>query len=200
MSILENERRLFKTIINIFYKDKLNEMSQGLHILCGSISKKDGPSATAIICASIFSRLTGIPIRHDVACTGEMNFIDGSITKIGGLSSKCEGAILAGVKIIVICEENEEDLDSLIRKERDEIKLIQKSSSMRNMDLSPIFGMGMGMSNESFNIDNELDRDQILKNKYKHKKYKSLDIFIIQNIYQLLDIILTEPIELNRYM
>ncbi len=187
------------------YKDKLNEMSQGLHILCGSISKKDGPSATAIICASIFSRLTGIPIRHDVACTGEMNFIDGSITKIGGLSSKCEGAILAGVKIVVICEENEEDLDSLIRKEKEEIKLIQKSSSMRNMDLSPIFGMGMGMgmgnnTDEEWILEDSVDRDEVLKNKYRCKKYKSLDVFVIQNIYELLDIILTEPIELNRYM
>lgn len=177
------------------YKDKMKDWSQGLHILCGSISKKDGPSATAIICASIFSRLTGISIRNDIAATGEMNFIDGNITKIGGLSSKCEGAILAGIKAVVICEENEEDLDSLIRKEREEVKLLQRSSSMRTMDLSPIFDSSTPIS--KFDDVNHYEE---LKKKYKCKSYKSLDVFVIKTIYELLDILLVDKIELNRYM
>ncbi len=176
------------------YKDKMKECSHGLHILCGSISKKDGPSATAIICASIFSRLTGIAIRNDIAATGEMNFIDGNITKIGGLSSKCEGAILAGIRAVVICEENEEDLDSLIRKEREEVKLLQRSSSMRQMDLSPIFEM-----NTSEHLAQESKYEE-LKKTYKWKKYKTLDVFVIKTIYELLDIVLVDKIELNRYM
>ena len=114
--------------------------------------------------------------------------------KIGGLSSKCEGAILAGIRAVVICEENEEDLDSLIRKEREEVKLLQRSSSMRHMDLSPIFEM-----NTSEYLSQESKYEE-LKQKYKWKKYKTLDVFVIKTIYELLDIVLVDKIELNRYM
>ncbi len=174
------------------YKNKLKDINQGLHVHCGSISKKDGPSATAIITCSIFSRLTGISIRNDVASTGEADSM-GNITKIGGLYSKLEGAILAGINTVVICEENEEDLDSIIRKESEQIKLIQRSSSMKDMDLSPVL-------NDHYKYYDSNNRDEELKKKYRHKRYKNLDVFIVSKIQHLLDIVLTEKIEFNDYL
>ncbi len=176
-------------------KEELKNINKGLHVLAGSISQKDGPSATGIIAVSIFSRLMNIAVKNDIASTGEADFL-GNLTKIGGLHSKLEGAMKCGIRAVVICRENEEDLDSLIRKEKDERRLLQRSSSMKCMDLTPVIGR---MGSESFSYM-EIDEESYLKNKYTCKRYKMLDVYVVDTIYDLLDIVLVEKVELNRYM
>ncbi len=70
---------------------------------------KDGPSAGIAMVTAIVSVLTGIPVRHDVAMTGEVT-LRGRVLPIGGLKEKLLAAVRAGIKTVIIPEENEKDL------------------------------------------------------------------------------------------
>ena len=83
---------------------KLNKTELSVHCPAGA-TPKDGPSAGAAFTTAIISALTGIPVRRDVAMTGEINS-RGEVTAIGGLREKLEGALNAGVKTVLIPKEN----------------------------------------------------------------------------------------------
>ena len=70
---------------------------------------KDGPSAGVAMCTSIVSVLTGIPVRRDVAMTGEIS-LRGRVLPIGGLKEKLLAALRGGLKTVLIPKENEKDL------------------------------------------------------------------------------------------
>src|SRR6202008_4419067 len=70
---------------------------------------KDGPSAGVAMVTTIVSVLTGIPVRRDVAMTGEVT-VRGRVLPIGGLKEKLLAALRAGIKTVVIPSENEKDL------------------------------------------------------------------------------------------
>src|SRR4029077_4495309 len=70
---------------------------------------KDGPSAGVGMAVSIISVLTQIPVRRDVAMTGEVT-LRGRVLPIGGLKEKLLAALRAGIKTVVIPEENVKDL------------------------------------------------------------------------------------------
>lgn len=70
---------------------------------------KDGPSAGVAMTVAIVSVLTGIPIRRDVAMTGEVT-LRGRVLPIGGLKEKLLAALRAGIKTVIIPSENEKDL------------------------------------------------------------------------------------------
>jgi ATP-dependent Lon protease len=70
---------------------------------------KDGPSAGVAMCTSIVSVLTGIPIRKDVAMTGEIT-LRGRVLPIGGLKEKLLAALRGGIKTVIIPKDNEKDL------------------------------------------------------------------------------------------
>lgn len=70
---------------------------------------KDGPSAGAAMVTAIISTLTGIPIRRDLAMTGEIN-LRGNVTAIGGLKEKLLAALRGGIKTVLIPADNEKDL------------------------------------------------------------------------------------------
>ncbi|HEY8571212.1 endopeptidase La [Phenylobacterium sp.] len=79
-----------------------------IHVPDGA-TPKDGPSAGAAMATAIVSVLTGIPIRADIAMTGEVT-LRGRVTAIGGLKEKLLSALRSGVKTVLIPEENEKDL------------------------------------------------------------------------------------------
>jgi ATP-dependent Lon protease len=70
---------------------------------------KDGPSAGVAMCTTIVSVLTGIPVRKDVAMTGEIT-LRGRVLPIGGLKEKLLAALRGGIKTVLIPKENEKDL------------------------------------------------------------------------------------------
>src|SRR5499433_3734065 len=70
---------------------------------------KDGPSAGVAMVTSIVSVLTGIPVKRDVAMTGEVT-LRGRVLPIGGLKEKLLAALRAGIKTVLIPSENEKDL------------------------------------------------------------------------------------------
>ncbi|MDB5567422.1 MAG: Lon-A peptidase, partial [Tardiphaga sp.] len=73
---------------------------------------KDGPSAGVAMATTIVSVLTGIPIRHDVAMTGEIT-LRGRILPIGGLKEKLLAAARGGIKTVLIPEDNAKDLTEI---------------------------------------------------------------------------------------
>ena len=73
---------------------------------------KDGPSAGVAICVCVISALTGIPVRRDVAMTGEIS-LRGRVMPIGGLREKTMAAMRTGIKTVIIPKDNEKDLEEI---------------------------------------------------------------------------------------
>jgi ATP-dependent Lon protease len=73
---------------------------------------KDGPSAGVAMATAIISVMTGIPVRHDVAMTGEIT-LRGRVLPIGGLKEKLLAAARGGIKTVLIPEDNAKDLTEI---------------------------------------------------------------------------------------
>jgi ATP-dependent Lon protease len=82
-----------------------------VHALEGAVPK-DGPSAGLALCAVILSALAGIPVRRDIAITGEIS-LHGKALPIGGLREKLLGARRGGIRLVMIPEENRKDLQDI---------------------------------------------------------------------------------------
>ena len=87
---------------------------------------KDGPSAGVAMATSIVSVLTGIPVRRDVAMTGEIT-LRGRVLPIGGLKEKLLAALRAGITTVFIPKENEKDLAEIPDNVKKGLKLIPVS-------------------------------------------------------------------------
>ncbi len=79
-----------------------------IHVPEGA-TPKDGPSAGISMCTALVSVLTNIPVRSDVAMTGEIT-LRGEVLPIGGLKEKLLAALRGGIKIVLIPHENQRDL------------------------------------------------------------------------------------------
>lgn len=107
-----------------FHKDK----DIHIHVPEGAIPK-DGPSAGITMATAVISSLTNKPVRRDIAMTGEIT-LRGKVLPIGGLKEKSMAAYRAGIRTVIIPEENTADIDDIPKEIRDEITFIP----VNNMD------------------------------------------------------------------
>ncbi len=87
---------------------------------------KDGPSAGIAMVTSIVSVLTQIPVRKDIAMTGEVT-LRGNVLPIGGLKEKLLAALRGGIKTVLIPQENEKDLAEIPDNVKEGMKIIPVS-------------------------------------------------------------------------
>ncbi len=93
-----------------------------IHVPDGA-TPKDGPSAGAALTTAFVSALTGIPVRADVAMTGEIT-LRGEVTAIGGLKEKLLAALRGGIKTVLIPEENAKDLQDIPANVKNGLEII----------------------------------------------------------------------------
>ena len=92
-----------------------------IHVPAGAIPK-DGPSAGITMATAVVSCLSGRSIRHDIAMTGEVT-LSGRVLPIGGVKEKVLGAIRAGVRRVVLPQENVDEFDELPDEIREQIEV-----------------------------------------------------------------------------
>jgi len=105
-------------ISDTFYKTK----DIHIHVPQGAVPK-DGPSAGITIATAVASALSEIPVRRDVAMTGEVT-LRGRVLPIGGLKEKSLAAYRAGIKTVIIPEDNKKDIDDIPEEIRNEMSFI----------------------------------------------------------------------------
>ena len=93
-----------------------------IHVPDGA-TPKDGPSAGAAMTTAFVSALTGIPVRGDVAMTGEIT-LRGEVTAIGGLKEKLLAALRGGIRTVLIPEENAKDLQDIPENVKNGLEII----------------------------------------------------------------------------
>lgn len=101
-----------------FYKTK----DLHIHVPEGAVPK-DGPSAGVTMTTSLVSALSGIPVRHDIAMTGEIT-LTGRVLAIGGLREKSTAAYTMGIRTLLIPKDNMRDIPELDKVVREEVTFI----------------------------------------------------------------------------
>ena len=102
--------------------DFLQKLDVHLHVPDGA-TPKDGPSAGAAMTTALVSALTKVPVRADVAMTGEIT-LRGKVTAIGGLKEKLLAALRGGIRTVIIPEENRKDLADIPKSVTDQIDIV----------------------------------------------------------------------------
>ncbi len=104
-------------------KDELFEKRDiHIHVPDGA-TPKDGPSAGIAMTTAFVSALSGIPVKSDVAMTGEIT-LRGEVTAIGGLKEKLLAALRGGVKTVLIPEENVKDLQEIPESAKNNLEIV----------------------------------------------------------------------------
>ncbi len=117
--------------------DVLDSLDLHIHFPSGA-TPKDGPSAGVAIATSLVSLLTGTPVRHDVAMTGELS-LHGAVLPVGGLREKLLAAVRAGIRTVVVPARNSEEILRLppeVRR-RLEIELVDDIAECLAVALMP---------------------------------------------------------------
>jgi ATP-dependent Lon protease len=111
----------------VFEKNTLH-----IHVPAGGIPK-DGPSAGITMATAMISAFTGIPVRKDLAMTGEIT-LRGRVLPIGGLKSKILAAHLAGAKMVILPRKNEKDLRDIPDEILKQIKIVTVENMEQVLD------------------------------------------------------------------
>ena len=120
-SYVKSRSAAFGIVPTIFEKRDIH-----VHVPEGA-TPKDGPSAGVAMLTSIVSVLSGIPVRKDIAMTGEIT-LRGRVLPIGGLKEKLLAALRGGLKTVLIPKDNEKDLAEIPDNVKDEIAVVPVSS------------------------------------------------------------------------
>jgi len=113
-------------------REMFEKQTLHIHVPAGAIPK-DGPSAGITMAVAMISAFTGIPVRKDVAMTGEIT-LRGRVLPIGGLKSKILAAHLSGARMVILPKKNEKDLRDIPEEIRKSIKLVLVDSMEQVLD------------------------------------------------------------------
>ncbi len=116
LSVVRSRAESFGIDPEFFHKHDFH-----VHVPEGA-TPKDGPSAGIGMCTALLSAVAGIPVRSDVAMTGEIT-LRGEVLPIGGLKEKLLAAHRGGVKTVIIPDENEKDLAEIPKNVKDKMDI-----------------------------------------------------------------------------
>ena len=134
-----------------FYKNK----DIHIHVPEGA-TPKDGPSAGITMMTALTSALTGRAVRRDIAMTGEIT-LRGRVLAIGGLREKTMAAYIAGVKSVIIPEENMKDLEELDPQARESLTFIPCRTADAVLTHALVFDKAQNMNNSAATVANNTE-------------------------------------------
>jgi len=102
--------------------ERFRDTALHIHVPAGALPK-DGPSAGITMATAVLSTLTRMPVRREVAMTGEIT-LRGKVLPIGGLKEKILGAVRAGIKVVIVPEGNLRDLNDIPPHILDKVKIV----------------------------------------------------------------------------
>lgn len=114
--------------------EKIKERDIHIHVPAGAIPK-DGPSAGITLATALASALTGWPVRHEIAMTGEVT-LRGRVLKIGGLKEKAVAAHRAGIRSVLIPKDNERDIEDIPETVREGLSFTPVSTMDEVLELA----------------------------------------------------------------
>mgnify|MGYP000494595320 CR=1 FL=1 len=122
-----------------------------IHVPEGA-TPKDGPSAGIAMCTAMVSAFTGIPVKANVAMTGEIT-LRGQVLAIGGLKEKLLAAHRGGIKTVVIPHENEKDLKEVPKNIKDSLNIVPVKWIDEVLDVALAYAPEMGVEEKKSQKD-----------------------------------------------
>jgi endopeptidase La len=175
----ESVKFAFNISTNLIKQQYVNkffsEYKTGLHIHTpDGATQKDGPSAGCAFTLAFISRILNKKIKNEIGMTGEIDR-NGNISAIGGLEYKLAGAKRAGIKLVLIPNENKKDLETIIKTNKnlicDTFKVICVNHITEILDYALIENKNKGIYKKCFNhkkyLLTELESENEKKNKIK---------------------------------
>ena len=110
------------TLARTYLNDSFEKTDIHIHVPAGA-TPKDGPSAGVAMFLALISLLTDVPVRSDVAMTGEIS-LRGLVLPIGGVKEKTLAALRAGIKTVMLPKRNEKDLEDVPAEAREKLEFV----------------------------------------------------------------------------
>jgi ATP-dependent Lon protease len=120
--VMKESAQAALTLSRNFLGDTLEKSDVHIHVPAGA-TPKDGPSAGVAMFLAIVSLLSDLPVRADVAMTGEIS-LRGLVLPIGGVKEKTLAALRAGIKTVMLPKRNEKDLEDVPAEARAKLEFV----------------------------------------------------------------------------
>jgi ATP-dependent Lon protease len=120
--VMKESAQAALTLAKQLVGESLERTDLHVHVPAGA-TPKDGPSAGVAMFLALVSLLTGKPVRHDVAMTGEIS-LRGLVLPIGGVKEKTLAALRAGIKVVMLPKRNEKDLEDVPAEARQKLEFV----------------------------------------------------------------------------
>ncbi len=127
--VMKESAQIAVSLVKYMYPDKAELFEKNdlhIHVPSGAVPK-DGPSAGITLTTAIASLVTGKSVSPEFAMTGEVS-LRGAVTPIGGLPEKLMAALRAGIKTVLIPQENVEDLDEVPNEAKEKLNIVPVST------------------------------------------------------------------------